>query len=1401
MKICLSCEGVIAVEQSACEHCACPLLDRDRVHYPRRAGERDAGNPLLGSVVDGKYRLTAVLGRGGMGVVFRAVHQVSLVPVALKLLHPRFGRIAAYRRSLILEARRASRVVHEGVARVIDVGETEDGSVYLAMELAAGLTLDALVPRGRPLPAAAAVEILDQICRALEAIHAAGLVHRDLSARNVMVAVDRGVPRVKILDFGIAKAEGLEADAGGQLPTRANPAFSSPEHIRGLEVDERSDVYSLGVIAYLMLAGHLPIEEAGPAEAARATVEGRLKPLRPGRGVPRRLARLCARCLERDPDRRPGSAAEILRELDALRGKGSGLLRAVAGAAAASAALFAFLTYSMSAEPFLALVPGGHLGKLVAPGSTAEVATVHLHPDRLGTLDFTAGGFDPQSLRVQISRGGVRLSSYRLEPEVGRDGRLVLSTAQPGWRAALSGIEVSSREGPADLQFLVPWRPPFGGVRVRLDSEAPKVSLSTGSSAGILTSETPIDVEVEDRVGTKRVALRAREPEGSYLAGEIGLPAVSRQRIRGADLLDLMPGVSARGPVDLVLFAWDLAGNEARTSIRFDGADLAAPRIRDVRGAKGSALVSYLGREADLDLWWSDVEEGIRIRVTNEQGAEREISWQPAGHELRSRASLRLPPGAIEGFSSGDFAFVVEDAAGNRSRSVFPLRFKERDLHEEVALEDEGLGHAVMADGDIACDGSPFRLLVRCSDAYSLGAAELRHATGLGAALAVGRLEPDGWSLPVPELEPGIHRLALRFEPGMEIPLAEAIERTRRILCLPAPVTVRVDGGDARFLRELIERDVLRSAEGGLILGSSVRFPSELLRHVRGRAWFGSPSAPPIAVPPTGGGDSGLLPPTPPVVGENIVAVDLRDALGRPVDVRVGEKPAARIRVAGGTAAVLARFWYDPEGPQLLGEAIAAEYEQQVAVKLRSRTPFAASDARAIALGFGNQIEVPATQVSPDPGGGASILFHLPAETWTRSAVLEEPVGDARTVADLSRSDYSRNLKAHLDAYVATPAGRSGIRLPFRTVRTMLRTVSLGELETPIALPPAVGAMRLVPVLAPVPPVWRDPVPADAKDRALFRARPFGDITGIEDILMLDREVTVAQYLGVLDAYLALPAGRRGAPWHGTDPLGARRIERSAMMPALGPAADRRPDGPVTGVDFYQAWCWCGMLSILIGDDPRLLRLPLGCELELAAFGGKDPAGMRNAAAARGRPIRLSEFQRFAGWWEREGHAPSAADCEAAGDASLTGFGAPILGLDFGVREWVADLPRGGDPKTAALLQEWTGDRGLHLRRILQMAGGMGEMARIPAMHEFGVVHGLSFGERGGLIDPETFARLSASFLGAVPPWVAGVVRCEQIRRDGNGLLPGEKDPLLSRIGFRVVGGPAMADLIRRRAQ
>ena len=231
-----------------------------------------------------------------MGTVFRAIHQVSLVPVALKILNPRYSARREYREYFLAEAQKAGRVTHEHAGRILDVGEAEDGTVYIAMEEVDGVTLHEVIHGGDGcLAPALVVDILEQICQALAAAHLAGLVHRDLTPRNVMVVVRQGAPFVKILDFGISKGlprrgpaksgdTGDTDDTGDtgamSAPARfANPPYSSPEHLEGRDVDPRADLYSLGVIAYEALTRRIPVTGGTTRELAEACTRPQTPPM------------------------------------------------------------------------------------------------------------------------------------------------------------------------------------------------------------------------------------------------------------------------------------------------------------------------------------------------------------------------------------------------------------------------------------------------------------------------------------------------------------------------------------------------------------------------------------------------------------------------------------------------------------------------------------------------------------------------------------------------------------------------------------------------------------------------------------------------------------------------------------------------------------------------------------------------------------------------------------------------------------------------------------------------------------------------------------------------------------------------------------------------------------------
>jgi len=280
----------------------------------------------------GSYRLGEMLGRGGMGEVYRATHRMLARPAAIKLirsevLDPGDGGTRAqvatvrFRR----EAEAAARLRSPHTVALYDFGVTEEGRLYLVMELLEGITLDILVRQHGPVPPARVIHVLTQICDSLEEAHAAGLVHRDIKPANIHLGqVGREHDFVKVLDFGLVKsfngASEQESLASAVGVTPGTPAYMAPEMASGTAVDGRADLYSLGCVAYYMLTGKLVFE----AETAIQTILQHVQqpPVPPSQRtdvpIPPALEALVLACLAKRPGDRPASAAELRGALDSI---------------------------------------------------------------------------------------------------------------------------------------------------------------------------------------------------------------------------------------------------------------------------------------------------------------------------------------------------------------------------------------------------------------------------------------------------------------------------------------------------------------------------------------------------------------------------------------------------------------------------------------------------------------------------------------------------------------------------------------------------------------------------------------------------------------------------------------------------------------------------------------------------------------------------------------------------------------------------------------------------------------------------------------------------------------------------------------------------------------------------
>jgi serine/threonine-protein kinase len=456
--------------------------------------------PKPGDFVAAKYRVEEILGRGGMGAVFRVTHSVTGKSFAVKWLLPQYNGGQEMAQRFIREAQVAGRVDHPNIVEVYDIGE-DRGSMYMVMELLQGESLAAHIARVGRIPANQACQLLIPVARGLAAAHRSGIIHRDLKPDNIFLSVSTlGEPRPKILDFGISKMSALASDANPALTREGvvmgTPHYMAPEQLRSHKVDERCDIYALGVILYQMLSGKLPFTGDNFPDLMLKIISEPPVPLaKLAPDAPRDLIAIVETAMSRSAAERFDTVAELGRALEQF---GQGALFDVEQA--------------LSTRPVAS----------VLPGPSTPVATESRFPDTVA---------QPVSV-LQRAR------------------RIAFPLAISGVSAVLFSIVYASLGDPTQPA-------PASAAELRLDAPVSQRSprLDPKPVGDALAVATPRHTE-DDTLPVPAITLGATDSSAAAQGGAaapalIGAPASSEEELKAAAPPQEAPAEAADGPQQL----------------------------------------------------------------------------------------------------------------------------------------------------------------------------------------------------------------------------------------------------------------------------------------------------------------------------------------------------------------------------------------------------------------------------------------------------------------------------------------------------------------------------------------------------------------------------------------------------------------------------------------------------------------------------------------------------------------------------------------------------------------------------------------------------------------------------------------------------------------------------------
>jgi len=309
-QVCVLCQREVEGDHPVCPHDGGPLVAR----RPDR---------LLGQRIADKYEIQKVLTRGGMGVVYLAKHLLLDRPVAIKCIAEVLTYDPSMWKRFEHEAKSASLLNHPNIITIHDFGVTKDGDLYLVMEYLEGASLNDFIEMNGQLNERTCAKIFVQVCDALQHAHGMGILHRDLKPSNIFISSASRGPHVKVLDFGLAKAM-VSKDSQREKITRTGeclgtPDYMSPEQSRGLVIDQRSDIYACGVCMFESLTGKLPFSAEDLMQILSRQISEKppsFKDVAPQKQISKEMEAIVMRCLEKDPQKRYESMADLAKALN-----------------------------------------------------------------------------------------------------------------------------------------------------------------------------------------------------------------------------------------------------------------------------------------------------------------------------------------------------------------------------------------------------------------------------------------------------------------------------------------------------------------------------------------------------------------------------------------------------------------------------------------------------------------------------------------------------------------------------------------------------------------------------------------------------------------------------------------------------------------------------------------------------------------------------------------------------------------------------------------------------------------------------------------------------------------------------------------------------------------------------